>query len=141
LNQLRATAKSIDGWLKHLDIARTKEDEASLRGALDFARTELPFWPKEAWQVAKSLSEITGSTADREMFQHLDLMRTGGAEGLGPEPRSVCWQPKVWGYLMRRIVLLGGMLLVAAGVTHQSANPQWQLRAFELDRHVGELPV
>jgi hypothetical protein len=40
----------------------------------------MPFTPKEVWQVAKSLSERTGLTADKEMFHNFDLMRKSGNE-------------------------------------------------------------
>ena len=72
----------MEAWLAWLDVARSRKDELSLRNALDFAHSKLPFVPKEAWQVAKMLAEITGSRRDQETFQSLDLMRKTGTEAL-----------------------------------------------------------
>jgi hypothetical protein len=72
--------KGAEAWLVYLDVARCQKDEVSLRQALDFAHSNLPFLPKEAWQVAKMLSETTGSARDKEVFQNLDRMRRSGNE-------------------------------------------------------------
>ena len=53
-----------------------------LRRAIEFAQTEMPFIPKEAWQVAKTLSEVTGLAEDKEMFHNFDLMRKSGNEAV-----------------------------------------------------------
>jgi hypothetical protein len=73
--------KGAEGWLDHLDRARCQRTEAVLRAALDFAQT-LPFLPKEVWQVAKSLAELTGTGPDKQLFRELDLMRRSGIEAL-----------------------------------------------------------
>ncbi len=73
-------AKGAEAWLGYLEIARRNRNESSLRRALDFARSEMPFVPKEAWQVAKTLSEITSSAHDKEVFERLDRMRKTGNE-------------------------------------------------------------
>jgi putative sugar O-methyltransferase len=75
-----SASKGIEGWLAHLDAARCLRSEPSLRRALEFSRSELPFVPKEAWQVAKMLSAITDSAQDRDVFCVLDSMRRTGVE-------------------------------------------------------------
>jgi|GraSoiStandDraft_4_1057263.scaffolds.fasta_scaffold170762_2 hypothetical protein len=77
-----AAKRGADGWLAHLDAARSRGDEPSLRRALDFAQTSLPFVPKEAWQVAATLAKITKSAQDQRLFQELDRMRAGGTEAV-----------------------------------------------------------
>ena len=74
--------KGIEGWLHLLDLARRQHDEPSLRRALGYARSQLPFVPKEAWQVAKILSQLTASPEDQALFQELDLIRKSGREAL-----------------------------------------------------------
>lgn len=74
--------KGAEAWLAHLDLARCHKDELSLRRALDFARSELPFVPKEAWQVAKMLAELTGADGDRQAFLELDDVRRAGNEAV-----------------------------------------------------------
>jgi hypothetical protein len=74
--------KGIEGWLHLLDLARRQNDEPSLRRALGYARSQLPFIPKEAWQVAKILSQLTASPEDQALFQELDLIRKSGREAL-----------------------------------------------------------
>jgi putative sugar O-methyltransferase len=73
-------AAGVDAWLAHLEAARRHGDEAALRRALEFAHTQMPFIPKETWEVAKRLAALTGSTADREAFAQLDQMRRAGNE-------------------------------------------------------------
>jgi hypothetical protein len=75
------TTRGADGWLAHLDAARAARGQASLRRALDFAQTSLPFVPKEAWQVAKTLAKITSRPQDQNC-QELDRMRAGGTEAV-----------------------------------------------------------
>jgi hypothetical protein len=76
--QSREGLKGMEAWLACLDLARCSKDELSLRQALEFAHSRLPFIPKEAWQVAKMLSEISGLRRDKDAFQDLDLMRKSG---------------------------------------------------------------
>jgi hypothetical protein len=74
--------RGADGWLGKLEHARCRRDEASLRGAIDFARSDLPFVPKEAWQAAKMLAELTHAPDDKRLFGDLDAMRRSGIEAL-----------------------------------------------------------
>jgi hypothetical protein len=73
-------ARGVDAWFTHLEQARLSGDEAAYRRALDFARTSLPFVPKETWQVAKMLSGLTGTVEDAAGFEQLDRLRRSGLE-------------------------------------------------------------
>ena len=73
------SGRTLQAWLDHLELARCRRDEASYRQALAFAET-LPYTPKEAWQVARMLAQVTGATADREYFERLDQQRRDGFE-------------------------------------------------------------
>jgi hypothetical protein len=44
---------------------------------LEFAAA-MPFMPKEAWQVAKTLAGVTKSEADQKIFEKLNHMRISG---------------------------------------------------------------
>src|SRR5262249_22958690 len=66
-------------WLALLEIARCRRDEPSYRSALSFADA-MPFMPKEAWQLARWLAELTGTEVDRERFRALDHQRQAGTE-------------------------------------------------------------
>ena len=77
----QALKKGAEAWITCLERARCQGDELSLRRALEFAQSYLPFVPKEAWQIAKTLSGMTGSAREREIFQNLDQIRKGGNEG------------------------------------------------------------
>jgi hypothetical protein len=70
-----------EGWLSCLERVRMAGDEATLRNAVDFASTQLPFTPKETWHVAKLLAKLTGHADDAALFDRLDSERRGGIEG------------------------------------------------------------
>jgi len=72
--------KGLEVWLAYLELARRISDEPSLRRALEFASSNLPFMPKEAWQLSKMLLQITGAPQDKEFFEKLDQMRKAGNE-------------------------------------------------------------
>jgi len=78
----RATveSKGVDAWLAYLEFARCHQDELSLRRALEFAASNLPFMPKETWQLSKMLLQITRSQRDNEFFENLDQIRKAGNE-------------------------------------------------------------
>ena len=82
VGSLQLTRKGAEAWLAHLERARVGRDEASLRDAVSFAQSEMPFTPKEGWQVAKMLAELTGSPHDKAQFDALDYKRRAGTEGL-----------------------------------------------------------
>jgi len=73
-------SKGLDAWLAHLEFARCRQDEQSLRRALEFASSSLPFMPKETWQLSKMLLQITRSQRDKELFESLDQIRKAGNE-------------------------------------------------------------
>jgi hypothetical protein len=78
----RATieSKGVDAWLAYLELARCHQDELWLRRAVEFASSNLPFMPKEAWQLSKMLLQITRSQRDKELFENLDRIRKAGNE-------------------------------------------------------------
>jgi len=78
----RPSARGAEAWLGALELARRQLDEASLRSATEFAQAQMPFVPKEAWQVAKMLAEITDSECDRQSFREIDLLRRSGNEAV-----------------------------------------------------------
>jgi hypothetical protein len=73
-------SKGADAWLTFLEFARCHQDELSLRRALEFASSNLPFMPKETWQLSKMLLQITRSQRDHELFENLDRIRKAGNE-------------------------------------------------------------
>ena len=73
-------SKGVDAWLAYLEFARCRQDELSLRRALEFASSDLPFMPKETWQLSKMLLQITRSQRDKELFENLDRIRKAGNE-------------------------------------------------------------
>jgi hypothetical protein len=68
-----------EAWFVHLEAVRCRHDLTSLRAAADFADA-MPFVPKEAWQVARMLAELSGTAEDHERFQRLDRLRKSGIE-------------------------------------------------------------
>jgi len=80
VEQATVASKGLDAWLAHLELARCRRDEASLRRALEFASSDLPFMPKETWQLSKMLLQITRSQRDKELFESLDQIRKAGNE-------------------------------------------------------------
>jgi hypothetical protein len=72
--------KGLDAWLAYLEFARRHQDELSLRRALEFASSNLPFMPKETWQLSKILLQVSRSPRDKELFENLDQMRKAGNE-------------------------------------------------------------
>lgn len=77
-----ADLKGAEAWLALLDDVRLDSSEHALRQALKFSQSELPFIPKESWQIAKTLAELTQSAGDRGAFVNLDKMRRGGTEAV-----------------------------------------------------------
>jgi hypothetical protein len=73
-------SKGVDAWLAYLEFARCRQDELSLRRALEFASSDLPFMPKETWQLSKMLLQITRSQRDKELFENIDRIRKAGNE-------------------------------------------------------------
>ena len=65
-----------------LELVRRQSNEASLRSAAEFAQAHMPFVPKEAWQVAKQLAEMTDSERDRQSFRDIDALRRSGNEAV-----------------------------------------------------------
>jgi hypothetical protein len=80
VEQATVASKGLDAWLAHLELARCRRDEQSLRRALEFASSNLPFMPKETWQLSKMLLQITRSQRDKELFESLDQIRKAGNE-------------------------------------------------------------
>ena len=80
VEQATVASKGLDAWLAHLELARCRRNEASLRRALEFASSDLPFMPKETWQLSKMLLQITRSQRDKELFESLDQIRKAGNE-------------------------------------------------------------
>jgi putative sugar O-methyltransferase len=74
--------KGAEAWLVLLDEVRLDQSERNLRRALAFSQSELPFIPKESWQIAKTLAELTGSVGDKDAFLSLNKMRKGGTEAV-----------------------------------------------------------
>jgi hypothetical protein len=80
VKQATVASKGLDAWLAHLELARCRRDEQSLRRALEFASSNLPFMPKETWQLSKMLLQITRSQQDKKLFESLDQIRKAGNE-------------------------------------------------------------
>jgi hypothetical protein len=72
--------KGLDAWLAYLEVARRRQDESSFRRALEFASSNLPFMPKETWQLGKMLLQFSRSPRDKDLFENLDRMRKAGNE-------------------------------------------------------------
>src|SRR5262249_50813341 len=104
VKQATVASKGLDAWLAHLELARCRRDEQSLRRALEFASSNLPFMPKETWQLSKMLLQITRSQQDKKLFESLDEIRKAGnqaAHYAHPEMRrggraGVSERPKLW---------------------------------------------
>ena len=73
-------SRGVGAWLAFLEFARCHQDELSMRRALEFASSNLPFMPKETWQLGKMLFQITRSQRDHELFKNLDQIRKAGNE-------------------------------------------------------------
>jgi hypothetical protein len=79
---IKLMTRGVEAWLARLERARVSRDEVSLRDAVSFAQSEMPFIPKEAWQVAKMLAKLTDSPHDKAQFEALDYKRRAGTESL-----------------------------------------------------------